>query len=317
MCAEESLLRGVGVDAEIAEQVAAAVQSEPMKAIAAAFAKNVRRVGNTLSMPRATAEFALTFIRFGWAVWQRWQAEPTEQTYDEALKSSILEALSKHEAEVRAIFESVKRDKFPDKVLASLQQVPDAREWIEGQLASAVSGTWTAVECVATDAWVTALNALPMKFYKRVLGRKGTGEALDGLSEKQIAIWLLAKHNFDLRGSLGTLLKPKFDLTSLNTIRIAYEAAFGKCEDLDEIFEDRDLRLLEASRHVIVHRAGIVDEEFVTRTKTMNVGVAEGQMLPISGAWVATLVNAGIRAGSALVRFVDARLVSENTDECS
>jgi hypothetical protein len=133
----------------------------------------------------------------------------------------------------------------------------------------------------------------------------------DGLTGKQISIGLLAKHGFDLRGCLGTLLKPKFDLTSLTNIRTAYEAAFGKCKQLDDMFSERDLHLLEASRHVIVHRAGVVDAEFVARTKHFGIKAEEGKLLPLSGTTVSALVDSAIKAGAAVLGFVDARLAND------
>jgi hypothetical protein len=190
-------------------------------------------------------------------------------------------------------------------------QVDEIREWVVGQLAAATSAAWTAFECVATDTWVTALNAVPMTYYQGVLKAAGAGESPQGLTGKQISVGLLAKYSFDLRGHLGTLLKPKFDLTSLSNIRDAYYAAFGKVQPLADLFEDEDLNLLEACRHVIVHRGGIADAEFVSRTRRMNIAVEEGAPLPLDGRLVSKLANASTAAGCKLLAFLDGQLASE------
>lgn len=171
------------------------------------------------------------------------------------------------------------------------------------------TGAWTAFECLATDAWVTALNARPLSLGQRALTVSPEGGSQDGLTSKQVSVKLLAKYGFDLRAHMGTVLKPKFDLTSLSNITRAYNAAFGKYRQLDEVFDSRDLDLLEASRHVIVHRAGIVDEEFRSRTKRMDLDYPLGIQLPLDGKTVSRLANSAIEAGCRLIAFVDDWLV--------
>jgi len=107
---------------------------------------------------------------------------------------------------------------------------------------------------------------------------------------------------------MGTILKPKFDLTSLGNIRKAYDAAFGKSQEVEEVFASNDIRLLEASRHVIVHRAGIADDDFMKTPGSSEIGAAQGQPLPLTGVLVSRMINAGIDAGSKLLAFVDRKV---------
>jgi hypothetical protein len=106
-------------------------------------------------------------------------------------------------------------------------------------------------------------------------------------------------------------LKPKFDPTSLANIRTAYDAAFGKCKELDAVFEEQKLHLLEATRHVIVHRAGVIDAEFIARTKNMDVTAKEGDTISLNAQSVSALVNAAIKAGNAILEFVDTKLTAD------
>jgi hypothetical protein len=197
----------------------------------------------------------------------------------------------------------------PDELLHSLAtKLEGGREWMEGQLASATSAAWTAFEVVATDTWVGMLNSHPMTFIPGVKSAEGTGEGPGGMSGKQVHLESLAKYRLDLSRHLGTILKPKVDLTGLSNVRAAYEAAFGKGRRADDLFADEELHRLEASRHVIVHRAGVVGTEFINRTKRTDINAREGQPLPLDGQMVSRLVNAGIRAGCKLLEFVEDKL---------
>jgi hypothetical protein len=116
--------------------------------------------------------------------------------------------------------------------------------------------------------------------------------------------------NFDLRNCMGYLLEPKFDPTSLPRIKRAYTAAFGKASELTGLFDAPELGMLEASRHLIVHRAGVVDEEFKKRAAKWGINYAIDVLLPLDGKQVSRLANAAIDAGCKLLSFVDEWMVN-------
>ena len=97
-----------------------------------------------------------------------------------------------------------------------LNDHPELKAGPRALLTSATTGAWTAVECLAADVWVASLNARPMSLATRAVAAEATGEQIDGLSGKQITLALLGKYGFDLRACMGTVLKPKFDLTNLS-----------------------------------------------------------------------------------------------------
>src|SRR5262249_34023252 len=76
----------------------------------------------------------------------------------------------------------------------------------------------------------------------------------------------------------------------------------------DTLFGEEDLDLLEASRHVIVHRAGIIDAEFTKRRENKSTTFPEGCSIPLDGRLVSRMVNAGISAGCKLLRLLDDEL---------
>lgn len=98
----------------------------------------------------------------------------------------------------------------------------------------------------------------------------------DGLSGLHIPVGLAAKYQFDLRRRLGTLLKPKFDFTSVDGIAKAYQKAFGEFPALEDL--SGELNELEHTRNLIVHRGGIVDEKFLRAT---NLKARQGKKLDI------------------------------------
>jgi len=124
--------------------------------------------------------------------------------------------------------------------------------------------TWTTFECLAGDLWANSLNQ-GTTLAQKVLTSLPNETDGSGLSRRHIEVGLAAKHNFDLRRSLGTVLRPKFDFTSFDGISSAFEQAFGRCEELQEL--ESSLKELEQVRHLIVHRGGIVDDKFLKISK--------------------------------------------------
>jgi hypothetical protein len=181
----------------------------------------------------------------------------------------------------------------------------DVRSSIRSLLRLSISAFWTAFECLTKDAWIYLVNSRPKDVVSRVLHAVVSEGEPDGISEKQISLRLLAKYEFDLRGSLGSVLVEKFDFTSVAGIRKAYAALFGKPAELEEIFTNESLTRLEAVRHVIVHRAGIADDEYIKR---LRIPLSKGEMVPIDAETTEKFGNVVIGSGCALLRFVDSKI---------
>ena len=108
------------------------------------------------------------------------------------------------------------------------------------------------------------------------------------------------------------LLAPKFDFTSVSGIGTAYEAAFCRSPELSELLAVPELSHLEATRHLVVHRAGLVDEEYIRRTRE---SVLVGTQLLLTGARVSELSNAAVAAGVRLLQFIDGWLIQNPPGE--
>jgi hypothetical protein len=165
---------------------------------------------------------------------------------------------------------------------------------------AAVAQSWTGFECVAADAWVAALNADP-RLGQSALVAPAPAEMPEGLTNKSISIGLLGKYRFDLRRSMGTVLRDKFHFGKVEGIKKAYAAAFGKKAPVLGAFDDRDLLRLEATRHLVVHRGGIIDDDYRNATRSDE---PVGSALTLSGANIAPLVTAGASASCAILEFV-------------
>jgi hypothetical protein len=124
---------------------------------------------------------------------------------------------------------------------------------------------WTAFECLAGDLWATSLNHATFLGHRVLNSTSSEDTEKSGLSKRHIDVGLAARHGFDLRRSLGTILKSKFDFSGFDGIEAAYKQAFGTCGDLEKYIDT--LKELEQVRHLIVHRGGVADGKFVKATK--------------------------------------------------
>lgn len=161
---------------------------------------------------------------------------------------------------------------------------------------------WTMFETLCADLWILSVNEQPKKVATHALAAEGDNP--EGFAKKSIELGLVIKNGFDLRSCMGTLLQSKFDFSGVDGIRRAYKV-FEKAP-LDAL-DGRDIAELEATRHLIVHRGGIVDQRFLNRT---GRSLIVGSELVLDGAEFARLTNAAISAGCAFIRFIDQWLLT-------
>jgi len=164
---------------------------------------------------------------------------------------------------------------------------------------------WTAFETVARDAWASAINSAPISTAHRVF--KSLEDDEGGIGKKSIEIGTLAKYGFDLRGRLGGILQEKFHFSSIEGIAKAYRSAFPDNKTFLSIFENRDLKSVEQTRHLITHNAGIIDEIYKKRSGSdQNVG----DELLLTGSQLSLFGSAIVEAGIGILLFVDTFLAS-------
>ncbi len=191
-------------------------------------------------------------------------------------------------------------------MLDGILRVDLYRSSLRSLILAVISEAWTAFETLATDGWEAVLNARPLPLAQNALTVLSPSSESSDISRKHISVGLLAKYAFDLRNNMGTVMKSRFDFTSVSGIGRAFTSVFGKTKELEEVVGNHHLSALEASRHLIVHRAGIVDDEFRRRTAS---SAPLGSPFPLEGDTTKTLVNAAAESGVKLLSVCDDWLI--------
>jgi hypothetical protein len=156
------------------------------------------------------------------------------------------------------------------------------------------------------DLWEVAVNCHP-RGLSELRGKSSKDE------QKSLPLWLIAKHGYNLSGVMGTVLKEQMHFDRLETISENYERAFYKDHDLIlSVFKDDPICSLSAVRNLLVHRAGVIDERYLNRTKKLVLAPkgAINEPIQLDGEIVHKLTTAAIVFGCALLNEVDKWLVA-------
>jgi hypothetical protein len=175
-------------------------------------------------------------------------------------------------------------------------------ESIEAILGGYIVQAWTTFEVLAADLWEVALNEHP-ETLANIDSTKETGQ--DG---KQIRLWKLREHGYDLRGKMGTLLREKFNFDSLQGIREAYAASFSiDNKKIEDALADKSADALNIMRQIIVHRAGVADQEYVNKASTVPLAppTPVGSKIPLDGSTLMKIFSVAGPQATALITAVD------------
>ena len=287
------------------------------RALAEVFKNQIESIGNLLQIPyllilvRLFEVEHLTLFTKAVAVdsaYKTWsKSSETKQIVEERIRTLKAErekdptAESRLTRQVEVAIDAIMRD---DGVRLGLEAMANA----------AVASLWTAYECTCRDAWVVALNSRTLDLGQKVLAALEGEQSDADLSRRAVSVGLLARYGFDLRQHLGSVLAPKFDFSAVSGIRTAYRAAFGRDSAVAAAVDSPLLRNLEALRHLIVHSAGRVDEEYKRRSGSP---AAIGSRVEISKIELAEYLKAVTTAGSTVLTVVDEWLAGETTEESS
>ncbi len=129
---------------------------------------------------------------------------------------------------------------------------------------------WAALEAMAEDLWTGALDRAGRRLRQEAFGsvNRATGDG-QGIGRRTIDIAIFAKHDFNLRDKLGTVLAPKVSFKTVDGISSAYKAAFGfdQKHPAPTFLDRKSLEPIEAMRHVIVHRGGVMDAQYAAKVR--------------------------------------------------
>ncbi len=182
------------------------------------------------------------------------------------------------------------------------REYPRRQRQLDGYFSSLVIHGWIVFETLSEDLWESALNAHPTTL--AALGGKTT-----------ISFDDLLKNGFDVGKKMGTILKDKkkdVSFRALADIQDAYSVAFSKQGSaIVDILKRPRLRCAAAVRNLLVHKRGIVDQEFLKQTAGIPdlPAVTIGDNFPLSGKISAQLVDSCRHSAIALVLAVHAWIV--------
>jgi hypothetical protein len=187
--------------------------------------------------------------------------------------------------------------------IAEITTIMDVDVWLglEASLMAQLTGMWTAFEYLAGDLWKAVFNACPQA---SSVFREKPILLTDSLLHK------IAEGPYDMHAHMGDLVADAnwLKFTTVDSIRKSYEQGFkSHSAPLKAILKDRCFDSLAAVRNVIVHKAGIVDDDYRQDQKsapTAPVGRI-GRKVPIDGLVVNQLVTPVARRAVELIGAVD------------
>lgn len=138
-------------------------------------------------------------------------------------------------------------------------------------LYSSIVWIWTLFEITAAKLWEHILNTGFDNIGKDALSRfskKGMTSVEDDIRGKYIKLDYLEKFNYNIRDNVGSILRHYFDFSCLAGITDAYSLAFPRSTTIEKTLRSETLNILAESRHLIVHKAGIIDERYKRITGT-------------------------------------------------
>lgn len=168
---------------------------------------------------------------------------------------------------------------------------------VQALFAAMVMGAYVALENLAGDLWVAAVDkrdALATNWRK-------------GNNIKQFPDAFLGS-GYNLSSKMGTLIRQNkmVSFTSWNDIKQAYSSAFAGA--LDSAFvPSGPIYLAEKTRHLFAHRSGLVDDKFRQETEAYPEyqGLVSGERLRLTGSVVKVRVEACLQCGANLLKGAD------------
>jgi hypothetical protein len=200
----------------------------------------------------------------------------------------------------------IEHDKNFEHALESVQEFrkedAEFKEASYNNSLNSLVNIWTAFEATIKSLWAYSLDNYPKLFINEVLRHKGSTEVA-GIDGKSISIGLLAKYDFNISNCLGSVMNEKFDFTSISGIKKALNALLGDNETIQSSFNDPSLTQLEITRNLIVHSAGIIDNDYLKRTSRIDEKI--GKRIDLSVKELCTYGNSCLNPTVSLALELD------------
>lgn len=171
--------------------------------------------------------------------------------------------------------ESEKRFQILENALKSGETLGQLRQ----MKLQAVLLIWSAYETFSRDIFVSILNA-DYRLYEQI-AKSPLKEKF--LSNNIFTFASLVKHDLDVSAKIGSMLADGKDFSSPALLRMLFVHLFPDGEEAEKMrvsVESRTLWILGHRRHLVAHRAGRVDEQYVKLTGDDQQKV--GELLEVS-----------------------------------
>jgi hypothetical protein len=297
------------------------LKTAALRPVGAAYERNIRRVYTLIMFPLVTITSTVMTQK---AIVETQAQLPSGATNDEvgeAVKAALNKAILKRE-EILGSSDGRAQRLMDAEVQTALLMLKFAvtaiEDGAEAWLAAQVTGTWTAFEAMSEDLWEAALNTKPRGLAeltgksKRLRSDTANDPSHTANSgedkDKGVRLNLLQKYDYNLSSSMGTILKGKYGFDRLEGIRRAYAEAFSKdSAAIDKVLNEKTLDALSVVRNNLVHNGGIVDSEYLRRSKDLPAEAIadENSPIPLDGELVVQLIGPVMKHGHDLVVAVD------------
>jgi len=155
---------------------------------------------------------------------------------------------------------------------------------------------WVALEALATDLFVIALNDAPQMTVELLKD----DHCRKRFQSRDFAR-IVEQHGFDLSGKMGDVLKSLGNLDDPETIKAVFNVLCPSAGVLRETLARPELWKLYQRRNLLVHRAGMIDKAFLEKTgERLEVGTK----LPVTSGDVDNFVEFVAGVGKELIAAV-------------
>jgi hypothetical protein len=231
---------------------------------ATAFRHNLLSVVETARLPHSLVYVGVASRHFSRVLIAERIRARADSNSDEAKRE--LDATTRAQAQFDEMLEQKEfQDSMEKETESNLTNIHEVDTEVAGAarelLRQAASLTWAALEILMRDMFVTVLNEKP-ELVKILFDDPVAKRALD---LKPLSYEIFEEYGFDLSKRMGDVLLKERRLDSLPGIKSVLKALVGDPELIDALGSP-ELWLLNQRRHLIVHRRGIVDAEYVAKT---------------------------------------------------
>jgi hypothetical protein len=274
---------------------AASRSSLLFREISKSFRRNLESVMLTVSVPfqlSAAASQRLRFQQLHIAEKIRSQTRIDEGKTEEEAHAEAFTIAEQRMADELKLPETI--DRLSNQILESLEQSLASEEFARASaelLRQGVVSVWSALEVLAQDLIVSLLNARP-DLAVELLTHERT-KALFQL--KAIPLETLAVYNYDVSASFGDILIRHRSIDTTPAMKAVFMVLLPKCSTLIAALDQKELWILNQRRHLFVHRRGIVDAAYLSKTgETLSIGTELCVSPNDLEKYLSVVMNAGV-----------------------